>query len=233
MTAENRNAQGRDAPESERRMSRISARRVGRHNAGYTRFVRLMRLVLPLTAVAIVALLFAWSSMEQQERIVPVSGQAQQQKEKPARRISRNELLNPQFESIDAKSQPYKITADRAVQGEKNKDLIMLENPVGEIVMQDGGTVRVRSKTGAYRQDTERFFLEGEVDLAHDSGYTLRSAEAHIDMKENYAWSEKSVSGSGPEMTIEAQGLRANGNTGQILFTGPVKLVLNGELKGL
>ena len=212
-------------------LDRLGQRRVQRHNAGYTQFVRLMRLILPLTAVGVVALLLSWNSMDQ-DRIVPVSTKEEHGKD-PSRRISRNELLNPRFESTDQKSQPYKITADRAVQGEKNKDLIMLENPVGFLTMDDGVVVSVRSTTGAYRQDTERFFLEGSVDLFHDSGYRLQSEEAHIDLHENYAWSDKSVLGTGPDIEITAHGVRANGKTGQILFTGPVTLVLDGDLKGL
>jgi lipopolysaccharide export system protein LptC len=216
------------------RLERLSRRSVKTHSGGYSRFIRAMRLVLPLGAVGMIALLFGWNSMEQEQIVArQQTPQEQAQNQASSRRISRNELLNPKFESTDKKSQPYKITADRALQGEKNKDLIMLENPVGTLTMQDGVVVSVKSTTGAYRQDTERFFLEGGVELLHDSGYLLQSAEAHVDLRENYAWSEKNVNGSGPDIEIEAKGLRANGKTGQILFTGPVKLVLDGDLKGI
>ena len=141
-------------------------------------------------------------------------------------KIAKNELLNPKFESMDNKSQPYQIVAQRAVQGETNKDLIMLEQPVGVLTMKDGVEVTVTSKTGAYRQDTERFFLEGEVSLQHGGGYILKSEEAHIDLQKNLAWSEKDVSGSGPDMTIAARGVQANGETGEIVFSGPAKLTL-------
>lgn len=200
-------------------------RRVG----GYSRFVRVMRLALPIAAIAVVAILFIVTGGDN-AAIVPVTNPNDMPDD---RKIAKNELLNPEFESRDKKNQPYKIIAQRAVQGEANKDLIMLERPVGEMTMQNGRLVRMKSKTGAYRQDTERFFLEGEVYLEHDEGYILQSDEAHIDLKQNYVWSEKPVNGRGPDMEVEAKGLQVNGKTGQIVFTGPAKLVLTDGFEGM
>lgn len=199
--------------------------------SGYTRFVRITRIVLPLIAMGIIITLFSVKDVDS-NRIAPVqneSGSDQNLKEK----ITRNELLNPEFVSSDKKKQPYKITAIRAIQGEKNKDLIMLEKPIGTMVLNNGNTVKMTSKTGAYRQDTERFFLEGDVFLQHQEGYTLQSSEAHIDLNKNYAWSEKDVMGKGPDIIIEAKGMQADGETGNIVFSGPAKLTLEKGMKSL
>jgi len=218
--------------EQDARLERLSRRAHGREvSGGYTRFVRVMRLVLPLAALALIAVLFLGSGVSEtsiapvQEESVPVL------KEK---RIAQNELLNPKFESVDKESQPYVITADRAIQGEVNKDLVMLERPIGVMDMDGGVQLQVRSDTGAYRQDTERFLLEGGVVMRHTDGYTLNTNEAHIDLKQNLAWSEKDVSGTGPDLVIDAKGVQANGETGEIVFTGPAKLVLeNGFNEGI
>lgn len=221
------------SPASAERLDRLSKRQTTAvHNAGYTKFVRMMRMILPLTAIGIIAMLFLWNEIEN-EQIAPTPLPQTEEQQITKDKIAKNELLNPQLESLDKKNQPYKITADRAIQGEKNKDLIMLENPVGILTMSDGANIKVQSKTGAYRQDTERFFLEGDVYLSHDSGYSLKSSETHIDLKDSYAWTDKSVFGKGPDIEIDAHGLQANGKTGQILFTGPVKLVLEGKMKEL
>lgn len=201
---------------------------VPREVMGYSRFVRIMRLALPLAAIAVVSVLFIVTGGEN-TAIVPVA----QTQEMPDKKIAKNELLNPEFESRDKKNQPYKITAARAVQGEANKDLIMLERPVGVMTMQNGVQVKMHSNTGAYRQDTERFFLEGGVFLEHAEGYTISSEEAHVDLKQNFAWSEMAVHGTGPDISIDATGVQANGKTGRILFTGPAKLVLSDGFEGM
>ncbi len=197
----------------------------------YSRFVRVMRFALPLAAIALMVIVIIRSGgHEELIEPMPIEQQAPDLKDQ---KIAKNELLNPEFESTDKKNQPYKITALRAVQGERNKDLIMLERPVGNMVMKDGVNVRVSSETGAYRQDTERFFLQGSVFLEHNEGYTLHSEEAHIDLQKQYAWSEKAVKGQGPDISIDAMGVKANGETGELIFNGPAKLVLNKGFGGV
>ncbi|PCJ03212.1 MAG: LPS export ABC transporter periplasmic protein LptC [Alphaproteobacteria bacterium] len=215
----------------EARLERLARREsVDVANAvGYTRFVRVMRLMLPLAAVGIITILFIRTGVED-KLIVPMESD---KPEIQMQNIAKNELLNPKFESMDKKNQPYRITADRAVQGEKNKDLIMLDRPIGVMTMKDGIQVRVHSDTGAYRQDTERFFLQGGVFMQHADGYTLSSEEAHIDLKQNFAWSDKDVQGQGPDLLISAKGVRADGNTGEIIFTGPATLVLESGVDGV
>lgn len=218
--------------DSNSRMERLS-RREGDVDSGlsYTRFVRIMRLVLPFAAIVVMAILYLRSGKED-NAIMSIEDQeiAQELKEKT---ISRNELVNPKFESTDKKNQPYSITADRALQGEVNKDLIMLEKPVGHMTMVDGDVVKVSSNSGAYRQDTERFFLEGNVHLEHVQGYTLSSSEAHIDLKQYFAWSEEDVYATGPDIAINAKGVKANGQTGEIIFQGPARLVLENGFEGV
>ena len=139
------------------------------------------------------------------------------------------------FEVIRLKKDDSKAREELSydIQGEVNKDLIMLELPVGHMTMEDGDVVTVRSNSGAYRQDTERFFLEGDVFLEHVQGYTLESSEAHIDLKQNFAWSEKDVYATGPDMAIDAKGIKANGQTGEIIFQGPARLVLEKGFEGV
>ena len=224
--------QNPDDAMNEDRLKRLSRQDVSSsgYSQTYTKFVRSMRLILPAVAVCIMAVLFIWPSINDQ-RIVPVK-QTKEEVEQDTR-ISKNEFTNPQFDSADRKNRPYKITAIRAVQGEINENLIMLERPVGEMDLGDGKTVRVESVAGAYRRDTERFFLKGKVEVHHSEGYLMKSEEAHVDLENNLAWSELDVYGAGPEMNITAKGVKANGDTGEIIFSGPATLVLEKGMDGL
>lgn len=197
----------------------------------YSKFVRLMRLALPLSALVVVIVLYLRSGLE--EQVIKPMEEVTRAQNLEERSIARNELLNPKFESMSAQNLPYQITAYRAVQGEMNKNLILLEHPEGRITMEDGAHVLLKSNAGAYRQDTGRFFLEGDVYLEHDGGYTLKMQEAHIDLKQGYAWSEKSLKGTGPDMKIAAQGVRANNNSGKVVFSGPATLTFEGGVSGL
>ena len=213
------------------RRERLSRRDVsaGVYSASYTKFVRTMRLVLPLLAAGIVIVLFLWPSVDD-EAIVPVR---QDQDMLKSQTITKNELTNPHFESADKKNNPYTIRAQRAVLGETNENLIMMEKPVGEMMLEGGAKVRVTSNTGAYRRDTERFYLSGDVDIEHDKGYTLKSQETHFDLRAKLAWSDKDVSATGPDLLIVAKGLKADNDQGTLVFTGPATLTLDKGLEGL
>lgn len=217
---------------AEQRAERLSRRdRSGTVNLGYTKFVRVMRLALPLAAAVVILVVFL--RMGGTEETIKAVEMTPETPEIEKEDVARNELVNPKFMSVDHKNQPFEIVAERAVQGDQNKDLIMLDRPVGMMNLMNGAKVTMRSDAGAYRQDTERFFLEGHVVLEHSDGYKLASSEAHIDMDQNYAWSEKDVRASGPDLNIDAKGLHVNGQTGEIVFTGPATLVLQGGFKGL
>ena len=218
--------------EQEARMQRLSHRdRDNSSYSNYSSFVKFMRLVLPLAALAVLAVLFVGTGSE--ENIVVSKEDLIKTPKISKQEISQNELINPRFESTDKKDQPYQIVAERAIQSEDNKDLIMLENPVGVMKMKDGEEVRVTSKEGSYQQDIERFFLEGDVSFEHGEGYILQSQEAHIDLQKNYAWSKKPVRGMGPDISIVGSGMQANGETGEVIFTGPAKLILSKGFEGI
>ncbi len=220
-------------PEKAARLERLSQRDRKNNDSihVYSKFVRVMRLALPIGALVVVLVLYLGSGLE--EKVIKPMEEVTRASSLDVRSIAKNELLNPKFESMSMQNLPYQITADRAVQGEKNQNLIMLENPVGTIIMKDGMRVMLQSNAGAYRQDTGRFFLEGEVYLEHDGGFTLQMHEAHIDLKQGYAWSEKSLEGEGPDMKIAAHGVRANNNSGTVVFSGPATLTLDGGIGGL
>jgi lipopolysaccharide export system protein LptC len=209
------------SPEIERR------ERLGRanpaastYNPMYSKFIRRMRMILPLAALALVAVVFAWDNMSN-ENLVPV----QDMKNAP-KTIGKNELLRPKFESMDDKNQPYTITATRAVRGEQDENMVILEKPVADMLLNSGNWIALEAKQGTYQQTERKLLLEGDVKLFHDDGYEMDTAKMHIDLDTNTAWSEDPVRAHGPAGTLEATGLKADTATGTLVFNGPATLVL-------
>ncbi|HBR68863.1 MAG TPA: LPS export ABC transporter periplasmic protein LptC [Rhodospirillaceae bacterium] len=193
----------------------------------YSKFVRWMRLLLPLAALAIVAVLFTWNSTND-DIAIPVEKQVAGSTE-----IGKNELVNPRFESTDENKQPYTVTAERAIQGEEDEKLVILEKPVADMLLNSGNWIAAQADKGAYHQGTQKLMLEGHVKLFHDKGYQLETQKLQIDVTKSLAWSDNPVYGQGPAGTLEAKGLKADNNAGRLVFTGPAKLVLNSALKDL
>ena len=192
----------------------------------YSRFIRWMRVVLPMAAIGILALLAAWPRMEETFEILPKESVLPQT-------VGKNELLNPRFESTDEKSQPYTVTAARALQDAHDPEAVLLDDPTADITLKDGTWIAARAQNGTYRQKEERLFLEGNVRLFHDQGYEIKTSALLVDLKKNDARSDRPVSGQGPAGTLDAAGFEARIDTERLIFTGPAKLVLYRRIEGL
>ena len=218
-----------DQTKTSPRLDQISAHRQPPKtvNRSYTRFVKTMRVLLPLSAVILTTILILWPDMQDtalppaKEDIMPDAAQAQ------------NELLKPRFESVDSKQQPFTITANKAVQGQSNRNLVELDKPVADMMMKSGAWIAAESHTGLYEQKAEKLFLSGQVKLFHDSGYQLETDELRIDLKKREAFSDKDVHAQGPAGIIEASGLQAQADQGLLIFKGPAHLTLHTGKNGL
>lgn len=195
-------------------------------NVKYTKFVRMMRLVLPLMALIMIWLVVYWPRIQNtmepvaKEDLVPVT-------------VGKNELLRPRFQSTDKKDQPFNVTAHRALQSSYDPSVVILERPMADITLNNGDWLAAEATRGAYRQKVEKLFLEGDVRLYHDRGYQLQTEKMVINLAKNQAWSDTRIYGQGPAGVLEATGMQAYSERGQVIFTGPVSLKLNRSLRGL
>lgn len=186
----------------------------------YTRFVKAMRVVLPLLAVALTAVIILWREMDgaavtaTQEALMPELEQA------------RGELLEPRFDSTDSSGRPYTITAQRAVQDANNPKVMLLDGPDAIVHMDDTTNLTGRAAHGVYEQEAGRLLLNGAVRFAQSGGYSLESAELRIDLTSGAAYSDLPVHVEGTMGRIDASGLEARNQDGVIIFKGPATLVL-------
>ena len=189
---------------------------------GYTKFVKSMRFVLPLIAVALMVVVITWPEMDDKVVVIPKESLIPANEDD----IGQTELLNPHFETTDKNMQPVNVTAQRALQNRENADLVKLEQPIADMKMKNGSNVHIEAVKGTYEQEAEKLFLQEDVRIKHESGYTLFAEELRVDMKTREAFSDKDVQVKGPEAHIEATGLDGNVDDGLLIFKGPAKLTL-------
>ncbi|MCI5059964.1 MAG: LPS export ABC transporter periplasmic protein LptC [Alphaproteobacteria bacterium] len=189
-------------------------------NRGYTRFVKSMRIIIPLIALALMVVVITWPEMEDQVAVIPKETLI------PQAEMGENELLNPNFETVDSQMNPVKVTAQRATQNQDDPDLVNLDKPNADLKMKDGSGLLIEADRGVYEQEAEKLFLESNVILQHESGYELQAKELRVNMQSREAFSDKDVYVTGPEAQIQATGLEGNVETGILLFKGPAQLTL-------
>ena len=186
----------------------------------YSRYVRSLRLIFPVVALAIVVVLMVWSDDDK----APIK--AIPREDISPQTASSNELINPKFQSEDSDSQPYTITADKATQNSENMNLIHLDQPVADINLKSGNWVALKAQQGDYRQEEGVLQLNGDVSINHDTGYELQSQSIQINIDDQLMTSDEAVVGHGPAGEISAQGLEADGKKDTVVFKGPAKLLL-------
>lgn len=192
-------------------------------NRAYSRFVRSMRIILPLIAVGMTAVVLTWDDAGR--RMTP----PQKETIAPQEDNIENELMKPVFNSVDEKKQPFAVTADRATQDRLNPDILNLDNPTAELTQLDGTKINADAKLGVYQQKEQKLNLSGDVHLKHSDGYVLSSEELRIDLVTQRAFSGLDVFVEGPTGTIQSTGLEGDAQTGDLIFTGPAKVVLYSE----
>lgn len=189
---------------------------------GYSKFIKAMRYALPLLALALVVVVITWSEIDDQivaipkEDLIPTSQTI----------IGQTELTNPRFETVDEFNQPVLVIADKALQNQNNPDLINLSNPIADFKTENGSAMHIQAQVGTLEQKEEKLFLEHDVQIKHDEGYTLQAQELRLNMKTKQAFSGKNVTIKSDKAVINAEGLDGNMETGILIFKGPATLII-------
>jgi lipopolysaccharide export system protein LptC len=196
------------------------------YGTGYSRFVKMMRVALPLAALGLFTALVVWPEID--KKITSITPQM-----KVSAENVKNELVNPRFEGVDDNQQPYTITASRALQSEDLPNVLKLQLPVADITLRGNQWVAAEAKKGLYDQTTRKLELEKEVFLFYDEGYEMTMEKLLVDMKAKKMWSDTEVQGKGPKGSIEAKNMYADLNKNILLFKGPVQLIMKIEISEL
>lgn len=187
----------------------------------YSRFVVLMRVALPVSAAAIVALVIALPQLTQKPEgfrlgvskitIHDTGGQ---------------QIVNPRFSSTDSNQRPFNLTADTAFQQKDDPNLVDLAFPKADLTAKAGTWMAISAETGMFNRQSEVLDLKGAISLFHDSGYELKTTVAQIDMAAGTAKGDVPISGHGPGGTVNGSGFRILERGKTMIFTGKSKMIL-------
>lgn len=187
----------------------------------YSRFVQMMKFLLPAVAALLIALILVWPYLKTEDILFRISFAAltADQTEDPS-------MVNPRYLGIDKDNQSFSITADLARNLGQGSMSVELEMPKADITLEDGSWLVVTAENGIYQRLEQTLKLTGSVNLYHDSGYEFRTAEARVDLEKGTAAGTAPIRGQGPFGDLQAEGFRLIDKGRTIIFTGKSKLVL-------
>ena len=192
-----------------------------RLNAGYGRFVGIMKLLLPTVAIILVVLVFAWPHLSDQDgrfRLAPVEISPED--------AENFRMLNARYTGVDRKSRPYAITADSADQRSADARLVKLNTPKADILLANQSWIAITAENGTYDREAQILELAGNVNLFHDSGYEFHTTSAILDLMAGDAIGQERVSGQGPFGQLSADGFRIHNQGERIELVGQSKIVI-------
>lgn len=186
----------------------------------YTRFVGVMRRLLPAVAIALVAAVVAWPQFLPEER-VQVGYNKKGMGGMGGHSLT---VVNPRYYGVDSEQRPYSVLAEAAKQ--TKQDVIDLEQPRADLLLKDGSGLLLDARQGIYHQKAQFLQLEGNVNLFHEQGYEVHTQSAMIDLEAGAAEGSDPVDGHGPAIQLQGEGFRLADRGKTVFLTGKSHVVL-------
>lgn len=137
-------------------------------------------------------------------------------------------LVKPIFMGLNNKEQPFKVTASKATRFKEETDTFYLENPIGEILI-DNDKYYLSGKNGVYDKNIQELKINGDVKFNNNLDLKFSTTEVFFDFKKQVLFGEKAVSGYRNNTKIDSQGIKILNKENKIIFTGKTKLLLKNE----
>ncbi|MDP6344619.1 MAG: LPS export ABC transporter periplasmic protein LptC [Alphaproteobacteria bacterium] len=185
----------------------------------YSRFVGMMRLVLPLVALGLVVIVIAWPNGLDRDDGFQISFADMRPGE-----AGELTMLRPRYLGTDSRNRPFVVTADRATQDPDDQRLITLRQLQADMTTAGGGWFTVLAEAGVYHQQRQQLHLQGPINIFSDSGYEFHAQAVDIDLIKGRAVSDQPVRGQGPFGTLRADRLVIEDQGGRMQFQGNVKM---------
>jgi len=186
----------------------------------YSHFVRTMKVVLPLSAFAIVAASMLFVLLYDADDALTVSFTSIERLDNDLR------MVNPRFSGVDEERRPFLVTAAAAVQDAADPRTVTLETIQADMNLSELTWVSVQANEGVLDTEAEILQLEGDISVFSDSGYEFHTDRAQVRFDTRSVLSDSEVNAHGPLGTIRADAFSA-GNAGEnIRFDGNVRMLI-------
>ena len=188
---------------------------------GYSRFVQMMKVLLPTLAVVILVLIMAWPHFQIKDSRFRIGF--------ATLKLTGNQdksMINPRYLGTDKKTKPFSVTADIAKNIMVDASVVELEMPKADMTLPDGSWLVITANTGVFDKNNKKLELRKKVNMFHDSGYEFRTSAADIDLATGIAEGNKPVSGQGPFGSLKSEGFKLIDKGRIIHFTGKSKLIM-------
>lgn len=192
----------------------------------YTRFVALMKRVLPIGASVIIVAVLVFAFLPRgSDKITMVY-------QRMGRLANDLSMMQPRLSGTDAKGHPYVVTAGHAVQDPKHPHRVRLFDMEADITMDKNQWLNATAGKGAFDMDSGALELSGGISIYSDSGFELHTSHGRGNVNQGQFYGPDTVTGQGPLGTFRADTMRIDNNAQKIFLNGNVHMTMYLQNRG-
>lgn len=184
---------------------------------GYSRFVRIMKIMLPIVAFSLIVLVVLYSATGREG-----PGNVSIQFNTVDAVDKDRQLVAPKLTGTDGRGQPFTVTAKGATQEPGKSRRMVFDNVVADVTMQDKSWVQVDAKVGLLDGEAKTLDLSQSINIFSDKGYECHTTAARYDFGLGLLKGENPINCQGPLGLINAKRFEGLREPGIMRFTGGV-----------
>lgn len=186
----------------------------------YSRFVSIMKVLLPSAATMLLALVVLYSVIGRSGDNVTVSMTALNSLEND------KQMVKPRLTGSDGRGQMFTVTASAVGQeigATPDQSLMTLFDVESDIMMQSKNWTKVEAKRGLLDGKAKKLSLTGAINIYSDLGYECHTDAAQYDIAKGVLTSKRPIQCQGPLGLLNGNGFEGQRTAELIKLTGGVK----------
>jgi lipopolysaccharide export system protein LptC len=201
--------------------------RPARRSSRYSRFVGLMRFLLPATALVLTALLVFWPYLMggSGSLIMPMFVKD------AGRALDAMQMERPRYAGRTSEGRPYTVQAAAAEIDPAAPDRIQLDQLAATVDTAERA-LDLAAPSGVYHRAHEELDLAGGIELLTSDGYRFETESARVLLQDGRVVGQEPIAGSGPAGTLAADRFEIRSGGEVMRFEGRVKVMLQTQQTG-
>lgn len=184
--------------------------------AGYSRFVRIMKVMLPIVALSLVSMVILYSANGRDGETIRIT--ATEMNEITTDRA----LVAPKLIGTDGRGQPFTVTAKGASVEPGKARLMTIDEVKADITMQDRSWLQVGAVEGVLDVEGKTLDLNKAINIYSDRGYECHTERARYDFGSGTLRGDQPIKCQGPLGVIAAKRFEGMKDPGILTFSGGV-----------
>jgi len=195
---------------------------LGRSVERYSRFVSIMKVLLPALAFLLIVVVIIMPQLNDQ-----LDSQVSEDIFLDGDDPDTLSLVNARYFGTDRSGQRFSITASSAREVKGQEKQVKLDTPQADISLKDGTWLMVGADSGLYDRGNQVLNLKGQVSLFQDQGYEIHTDLATVFIQDGSGEGDKPVYTQGSFGQLESLGFKFKEKGKVFYFLGPAQLILN------